>query len=488
MTTILFPVARCAALCLPLALAVSASAQQADAMRAPVLQKNLPIDVELSGVFEAEEKDEIRMEPKEYRGDLIVTKIEAEGASVKRGDVLIEFDAASLARALDDARNELADAEVGLTKAKAEHEALAIEQRSALAQLEQELAFAEQDLGAAKQKAEIELYKKERAIEQNKERLADAEVDFQQLIQLYKERELHTATENILIDREKRKVEDMKLNLDVSLKELDVFKKFEQNRDVEKKQLDVDRKKAEVEKASIKNKADLAEKESAVSKADRTLTKSRKKIEDLEADQKTLQVTSPRDGILFYGRTGEDTPAGVVVFGSRNNEMRVGGRVRTHEILMTVAAMDKLSIKMRALENDIQHMKDGLPITIVPDAFPSLRIEGKLTKVDQVASRQGFFSEVREFSAKGAYEGVFPELRAGMNCRVTVHADSVPDAIQVPVVAVFQDKGEHCCYVEAADGSAKRRAVKIGVTNGSQVQITEGLKPQEKVLLYDPNR
>jgi multidrug efflux pump subunit AcrA (membrane-fusion protein) len=477
MTLLLF--ARRAALCFPLALAAPGLAQGTDAMRAAVVQKELPVDIELSGVFEAEEKDEIRMEPKEYRGDLIVTKILAEGAAVKKGDVLIEFDAVNLTRALDDARNELADAEVALTKAKAEREALAIEQRSALAQLEQERAFAQQDLDAAKQKSAIELYKKERAIEDSKERMADADVDYQQLIQLYKERELHTATENILIDREKRKIEDMKLSLEVSIKELDVFKQFEQNRDVEKKQLELDKKKAEVEKATIKNAADLAEKESAVKKAERTLSKSRKKIEDLEADQKTLQVAAPRDGILFYGRTGDDMPAGVVVFGDRNNEMRVGGRVRTHE---------KLSIKMRALENDIQHMKDGLPITIVPDAFPAHKIVGKLTKVDQVASRQGFFSEVREFSVKGAYDGVFPELRAGMNCRVTVHADSVPDAIQVPVVAVFQDKGEHCCYVEAADGTARQRKVKIGVTNGSHVQITEGLKPQEKVLLYDPNR
>ena len=93
-------------------------------------------------------------------------------------------------------------------------------------------------------------------------------------------------------------------------------------------------------------------------------------------------------------------PAGVVVFGGANNELRVGGRVRTHEILMTVAAMDNLSINMRVLENDIQHMKAGLPITVVPDAFPALKIVGTLTKVDQVASRQGFLSEIREFTAR----------------------------------------------------------------------------------------
>ena len=98
-------------------------------------------------------------------------------------------------------------------------------------------------------------------------------------------------------------------------------------------------------------------------------------------------------------------------------------------------------------------------------------------------------NEMREFKVKGTYDGVFPQLRAGMNCRVTVHADSIPDAIQVPVIAVFLDKGEHCCYVEPANGAKpEKRPVKIGVSNGSVVQIESGLKAGDTVLLRDPNR
>jgi multidrug efflux pump subunit AcrA (membrane-fusion protein) len=460
----------------------------AGALRATVVKKELPIDVELSGVFQAEDKDEVRMEPKEYRGDLIVTKIVAEGTYVKEGDLLIAFDKDSLSRALDDARNEVSDAEVELQKATADRDALRLDQKSSVQQLEKELVFAAEDHAAAVEKATIEIRKRERAIEQARQNIADAEVDYAQLLELYKERELHTATENILIERDKRSIQNQKLALEVSLQELEVFKKFEQNRDVQKKALEVDKKKAEVEKLKIKQGSEMAEKESAVAKAERKLEKAKSKIEHLTADQESLQVVSPRDGIVFYGSTGDDMPAGIVFMNDRNNEMRIGGRVRTHEILMTVASMEKLSIRMRVLENDIQHMRDGLPITIRPDAFPALKIDGKLTKVDQVASRQGFFSEVREFTVKGTYEGVFPQLRAGMNCRVTVHADSIPDAIQIPVVAVFQDGGKQCCYVASADGKATKRPIEIGATNGSFVQVKEGLKPDEQVLLHDPNR
>ena len=149
--------------------------------------------------------------------------------------------------------------------------------------------------------------------------------------------------------------------------------------------------------------------------------------------------------------------------------------------------MEKLSIKMQVLENDIQHMKKGLNISIRPDAFPSLKIAGEISKVDHVASRQNFFSEVRRFTVKGTYDGVYSQLRSGMNCRVTVHADSVPDAVQVPVVAVMEEGGEHFCYVKNGSKSRKQK-VKIGMANEDSVQILEGLKPNEVVYLYDPER
>ena len=46
----------------------------------------------------------------------------------------------------------------------------------------------------------------------------------------------------------------------------------------------------------------------------------------------------------------------------------------------TVATMDSLSVKMQVKEDDIQHMKKDLQITVRPDAFPSLALKGKLTR------------------------------------------------------------------------------------------------------------
>ena len=57
----------------------------------------------------------------------------------------------------------------------------------------------------------------------------------------------------------------------------------------------------------------------------------------------------------------------------------------------------------------------------------------------------------------------------------------------VPVLAVFAEGGEfHCLVKEGA--KTKRRKVKLGATNGTHVQITEGIRAGDVVTLWDPNR
>jgi multidrug efflux pump subunit AcrA (membrane-fusion protein) len=73
-----------------------------------------------------------------------------------------------------------------------------------------------------------------------------------------------------------------------------------------------------------------------------------------------------------------------------------------------------------------------------------------------------------------------------MNCRVTVHADTVPDAVQVPVLAVLSERGEFYCLVKEG-GKTVRRPVELGATNGTMVEIVEGVRPGETIALWDPS-
>lgn len=458
-------------------------------MTALVEKKALPIEVQVTGVFLAEKKDRVAIEPKAYSGDLIVKSLIAEGASVKKGDLLLEFDPENFKKSIEKGQEEVTDAEVKQTRARAELEQAQIDRDITLAQTTKELEMVRLELEAEQVKVKYALEDKETAQRRSKVSHQDRLVNFEQLKQLYEARELHTATENILVERERRGIEDAEKDLVKSDRELAHWKKYEMNKDLEKKELEVKRKEADLKKAQIKHAADIAEKDAGVKKAERDVTSAKKKLEELQADLASAKATSPREGIVFYGSLADESDMGMMVWSSSDirQNLRIGGRVRTHETLLTVASMDQLSLDMKVPENDVQHMKEGLPLSIRPDAFPDLRIAGKLTKVSQIASRGGWLSTVRNFKLTGEYTGTYPQVRAGMNAQITVQADSVPDAVQVPVIAVFEQGGAYHCYVEEG-GTAVKRTVRIGATNGKQVQIADGVRPGERVYLYDPFR
>ncbi|MFO0983476.1 MAG: HlyD family efflux transporter periplasmic adaptor subunit [Planctomycetota bacterium] len=461
-----------------------------NAMTATVEKKDLPIEVEVTGSFQAVDKERVALEPDEYSGDLIIKSIVAEGAAVKMGDHLLEFEVESLKKAMTDAEGDVSEAEVKVQKAQADLESLKIDQDVELKRVMKELELAQQAVQGEDETCATKRGEKETEIRRKENSIKDQEVNFEQLKKLYDSRDLHTSTESILVEREQKQLDESKFDFEKMKRDFEHFKKYTLYVDLEKKKLDVLKQEGEKKKQELKFAADLAEKNGAIKKAEREVTKAKEKVEHLQKDLANLRVTSPRDGVVFYGTLGsDDVFEDVVVFGSSGvrQNLRIGGRVRTHETLLTVASMAKLSVEMKVLENDIQHMREGLKITVRPDAFPDLAIAGALEKVDQVASRSGFLSSVQQFKIKAAYEGTYPQLRAGMNCRVTVHADSIPEATQVPVVAVFEEEGKYFCYADEA-GKPVKRQVKLGATNGQNVQIVEGVKASETVYLYDPFR
>ena len=317
--------------------------------------------------------------------------------------------------------------------------------------------------------------------------LADARVNLKQLEQMYQHRELHTDTEAILLERQRRGIEDMEKEIGQARRELAQLETQEIPTERDELELGAAQRKAELRKLEVESEVALAEKQVEVTKAEAALKQATDVVAALQRDQEKLSVRSPRAGVVFYGEIGSDNPLGIVISQQSMKDLRIGGRVQTHHVLLTVASMERLSVVMKVMENDIQHLKAGLPVTIRPDAFGELQIPGKLTEVSQVATQGQLFSEVRQFTVKAVYEGSFAQLRAGMSCRVTAHADKVPDAVQVPVLAVFEAGEAHCCYVQEG-GKPVKRTIKPGATNGKMVQILEGVTAGETVYLYDPLR
>jgi membrane fusion protein (multidrug efflux system) len=73
-------------------------------------------------------------------------------------------------------------------------------------------------------------------------------------------------------------------------------------------------------------------------------------------------------------------------------------------------------------------------------------------------------------------------LRPGMYTTAKIGVETREDALVVPVEAVVMEKTNAFVFL-AADGKAKKTAVKLGFNDGTKAEIASGATEQDRVLL-----
>ena len=80
---------------------------------------------------------------------------------------------------------------------------------------------------------------------------------------------------------------------------------------------------------------------------------------------------------------------------------------------------------------------------------------------------------------------------AGMPATISVDAGSASDTLLVPVTAVEGKVGSGFVWLVPDSGDASqavKTAVTLGITDGTNIQVTAGLKADQKILQFVPNK
>jgi len=136
-------------------------------------------------------------------------------------------------------------------------------------------------------------------------------------------------------------------------------------------------------------------------------------------------------------------------------------------------------------EEKLHWFRRGLRGLVTPTAYPDLKLDGTVDKVERVPLSPGKFSATVKVKARDLEESLVPGL--------AVSAKFVPylkeKALTVPTKAVFTDDRNlrrKYVYLAVEKGKPKKRPVEVGQTSGDNVEILEGLEEGDKVLLEKP--
>ena len=159
-----------------------------------------------------------------------------------------------------------------------------------------------------------------------------------------------------------------------------------------------------------------------------------------------------------------------------SRSIKSGNFVQINSPIIRIVDASRLEATLNLPEREIAKLKPGQAVGLAVDALPGKQFTGTVDRVAPVVDNgTGTFRVVASFPGNG-------ELQPGMFSRLDINYDQRADALVVPRTALLEDGGEPAVYV-VRDGKAQRTVLKLGYNDAGWVEVREGLKPGDQVVI-----
>ncbi|HQP91233.1 MAG TPA: efflux RND transporter periplasmic adaptor subunit, partial [Candidatus Omnitrophota bacterium] len=155
----------------------------------------------------------------------------------------------------------------------------------------------------------------------------------------------------------------------------------------------------------------------------------------------------------------------------------IGTSVGVGTPIALVIDTKQMIIELSIPERYLPEVSVGERARITVDAFPGDEFSGKITKVSPVLDL-----ETRSAPIEVTIENTEAKLQSGMFARVNLVIDEKKDAVVVIKEAILGSADKTYCFI-AEDNKAVLRTIKTGLRQGSFVEVVEGLKAGNLVVI-----
>ena len=152
-------------------------------------------------------------------------------------------------------------------------------------------------------------------------------------------------------------------------------------------------------------------------------------------------------------------------------------------LVMTLGDIDRVFVRGKVDEADIGRVRMSQPARIRVETFKDRVFNGRVTQISPMGVEK---DNVTNFEVRVSIDNPGKELKANMTANAEIVLEEHANALLVPEAAVSYDAQKRAfvdLVVAGTKGGHRKTAVKIGVGNGTKIEILDGLSPGDKVIL-----
>ncbi len=211
-----------------------------------------------------------------------------------------------------------------------------------------------------------------------------------------------------------------------------------------------------------------------------TLQQAQDNLKNVQQQMAALNVVAPQTGIALFPQKSDDSSSNA----ASTTEFNIGSQIKMGDNLVTIGNLESIAISVKVNEINVDQIKAGQGVTISGVAFPGINLSGKVFSVDAQASNNG--NDLPTFTVHIVVPGITDAqrqaIRVGMSTTVALNLGG-PSSIQIPISAVTLENGQSVVKLVGKYGKIISTPVQTGQTDENNVEITQGLKPGDKVLV-----
>ncbi len=156
----------------------------------------------------------------------------------------------------------------------------------------------------------------------------------------------------------------------------------------------------------------------------------------------------------------------------------VGSYATASAPMFEIANVDVLEISTGINEQNVSKIKIGQEVLLKVGSNSDQWFSGTITEISKVMNTQ-----TKAYPITVALSNKDAALVAGMHAEIKVVVDHADDVLVVPVDAIVYKEAKPFAFVVQADGTVKDTELKLGINDGDNYVVTEGLQDGEQVVI-----